>query len=815
LLSRSQISFTCLDTIRGGSSLFAADIPILESSNGYDEDLRVLVVHEETEQRHFLVERVQNRRYALCRLASWFRMDDFVKLEKPCDELRIQSKRIAREVPQCGGAWWAKASVSVEPPVGCAASVEPPKDATNQVKTVSKATHSPVVGNRVLPDNQDSLKQSAFQVEANPEAGEEASKLDADRTQNPLEELTRQYLDALYLSRTSLAYFSKGPMARARAAFCGTTDSSGPVTDLINFLRSAILSSDVMDKKYREHLADLIKEVSPDGTADTKSKPSKKRKWKAKRDKLGFFTIERENAEKWWRVTNEQMIPTQDQDTHLHEYSSRLRNREMFLQIMLILEILALESTASSEKGSADTLNSQTKESEEQGNAKRKKKKEMDISAVLESLLDRLCIWYSLASSTPSKPEAGSTGKKHDPSDEMRGFCTEIIIPFYMSRIPQQASMVSKRLGGPRGPTVLGRKPSDGPNKPGEPASRKVPDKKPRKPLTRVSTDTLNQVGRQVPSLQRSATDLEPLIKRERSETPRFMADVPPARSRKHAPGPVSTKRASLLHEVSFSKREVDLSAMSQASEAKVRKKAEVEQKLRDAISTLKKPNRALAVEDVAKSTDESFAKAIARSRPSVGQRKASERTNQIMITATPRHTKSFSSRRQRMQAEQSSLEHSEPTPAVPSSSARLKASNFQIPGSTPAVPQTGHRSRTVVDVADTPSRGFAKFMPMGLARPPGTLLESPTAMRSAPVDQTPMRCRKMPMLLATPAARYSQPHRHPDESQEEEIHEDSASDVPVESASQSRELHTAGRERGSNTIYDALGWDDSYEDLL
>jgi hypothetical protein len=771
-------------------------------------------VHEETERRHYLVERVQKRRYALCRLASWFRVEDFVKLEKHCDELHIQSKRVARDVPQCGGAWWAKASVSVEPPIGCAASAKPPKDATNEVETVWKAKGSPAVGNCALPDNQDSLEQSAFRVEANPEADEEASKLDVDRAQNPLEELTRQYLDALYLSRTSLAYFSKGPMARARAAFSGTTDSSGPVTDLTIFLRGAILSSDVMDKKYREHIADLIKEVSPDGTADVKSKPSKKRKWKAKRDKLGFFTIERENAEKWWKVIDEQMSPTQDQDTHLHKHTSRLRNREMFLQIMLILEILALESTASSEKGSADP---QTKESGEQGDAKRKKKKETDIGAVLESLLDRLCIWYSLASSTPSKPEAGSTGKKHDPSDEMRGFCTEIIIPFYMSRIPQQASMVSKRLGGPRGPTVLGRKSSDGPNKPGEPASRKVPEKKPRKPLTRVSTDTLNQVGRQVPLLQRSATDLEPLIKRERSETPRLMADVPPARSRKHAPGPVSTKRASLLHEVSFSKREVDLSAMSQASEAKVRKKAEVEQKLRDAISTLKKPNRALAIEEVAKSTDESFAKAIAKSRPSVSQRKASERTNQIMITATPRHTKSFSSRRQRMQAEESSLEHSEPTPAVPSSSARLKAGIFQIPGSTPAVPQTGHRSRTVVDVADTPSRGFAKFMPMGLARPPGTLLESPTAMRSASVDQTPIRCRKMPMLLATPAARYSLSHRRPDESQEEEeaAHEDSASDVPAESASQSRELHMVGRERGSNTIYDALGWDDSYEDLL
>jgi hypothetical protein len=589
-------------------------------------------------------------------------------------------------------------------------------------------------------------------------------------------------------------------------------ESSGSVTELTSFLRGAVLSSDAIDKKYREHITDLIKDLSPDVTAEAKHKPSsRKRKWKAKRDKSGFFTDEKDYVGRWWKTIDEQISPAQDQNTETNKHSSRLRNREMFLQVMLILELLALESMPSSEKPPAETTELSTKESQEHADTKRKKKKETDISAVLESLLDRLCIWASLAATTPSKPDAGITDKKPDPSDDMRGFCTEIIIPFYMSRIPQQASMVSKRLGGPRGPTVLARKSSDGPNKPGNPASRKIPEKKPRKPLTRVSTDTLNQVGKPLPSLQRSATDLNLLIKREGSEAPRSLADVPPARSRKHAPGPVSTKRASLLHEVSFSKREVDLSAMSQASEAKVRKKAEVEQKLRDAISTLKKPNRAMATEDVAKSTDESFAKAIAKSRPSLGQRKSSEMTNQIMITATPRHTKSFSSRRQRMQSEERSFDHFEPTPAVPSSSARLKAAPFETFGSTPAVPQTGHRSRNAVDVAETPSRGFAKFMPTGLSRQPGTLLESPTAMRGVPVAQTPIRCPKIPALLATPATKFPVSRSRSDG----DIDPDSAFRVNDGLLLQRRSPDHVANERGSTMIYDALGWDDAYEDLL
>ena len=49
----------------------------------------------------------------------------------------------------------------------------------------------------------------------------------------------------------------------------------------------------------------------------------------------------------------------------------------------------------------------------------------------------------------------------------------------------------------------------------------------------------------------------------------------------------------------------VDLSAMSQVSEAKIRKKAEVEEKLKEAIAALKKPNRALATKEVAQNAEQ------------------------------------------------------------------------------------------------------------------------------------------------------------------------------------------------------------------
>ena len=53
-----------------------------------------------------------------------------------------------------------------------------------------------------------------------------------------------------------------------------------------------------------------------------------------------------------------------------------------------------------------------------------------------------------------------------------------------------------------------------------------------------------------------------------------------------------------------FSQREVDLSAVSQATEAKLKRKASVEQELKGAIATLKRPNPRLAVKELMESAE-------------------------------------------------------------------------------------------------------------------------------------------------------------------------------------------------------------------
>jgi len=107
----------------------------------------------------------------------------------------------------------------------------------------------------------------------------------------------------------------------------------------------------------------------------------------------------------------------------------------------------------------------------------------------------------------------------------------------------------------------------------------------------------------QSPSLLRSATapvSALPGLKRESSEV--SLSDIP-------------LKRPSVEKSKRYSQREVDLSVISIATEEKLRRKASVEEELRGAIATLKKPNRSLAVKELNESFEQRLPGAGASSR--------------------------------------------------------------------------------------------------------------------------------------------------------------------------------------------------------
>ncbi|KAI9877739.1 MAG: hypothetical protein M1823_007057, partial [Watsoniomyces obsoletus] len=136
-----------------------------------------------------------------------------------------------------------------------------------------------------------------------------------------------------------------------------------------------------------------------------------------------------------------------------------LRVRETLAQLTLMLEVIALEAL-STYKPPPDVYLAENETQpldDTQTKPKKRKRKLDDVSLQLDLLLDRLCIWHATEEAgildfdtKPTQQYDDSEGNTKDgASDRLRGFCVEVIIPFYMNRLPEQALMINKKLGGP------------------------------------------------------------------------------------------------------------------------------------------------------------------------------------------------------------------------------------------------------------------------------------------------------------------------------------------------------------------------------
>ena len=250
------------------------------------------------------------------------------------------------------------------------------------------------------------------------------------------------YQEALYKSKTSLAYFAKGPLSRARASFASGNLPSEGFERLTEVLRSLILSLNLMDKKYRETLPGLVRElptftVSEDEIADSKTPNRiKVRKSKQKLGKDGLYPMEQIQITQWWlsripTVSACDSSETRDEATTMMILEQRARETQ--LQIILVLEVLALEATAPTETA-------QTREPGDKGHIekKQKRKKQQNLNMLLDLFIDRLSIWQSMdiernrntappqkESFTPTTNSDGSNSR----NDHLREFCIDVVLP--------------------------------------------------------------------------------------------------------------------------------------------------------------------------------------------------------------------------------------------------------------------------------------------------------------------------------------------------------------------------------------------------
>lgn len=202
-----------------------------------------------------------------------------------------------------------------------------------------------------------------------------------------------------------------------------------------------------MDKKYGETLPNLVKKLPMATLSDDENgavvealqkKPRKSKKCTI--GKKGLYPEEELNIARWW-ISRKTATDVQDtaicQEESIKARVLMQRAREIQLQIILILETLALEISMPEIK--LENIPSQALgEDHHDPTRKQKSRKPKDLNTVLDLLVDRLCIWQSM---NTDEAESSSNGdietpqKRSNGTDQssrlnsLRVFCVDVVIP--------------------------------------------------------------------------------------------------------------------------------------------------------------------------------------------------------------------------------------------------------------------------------------------------------------------------------------------------------------------------------------------------
>lgn len=654
-------------------------------------------------------------------------------------------------------------------------------------------------------------------------------------------------LQTLYTSKSTLAYFAKSTLARTRATLGSFTTAS--ISDLAEFYRNRLITSKKMDVKYRDTIPKIIEsailQVSPtQGGEKPFSKCSRKKLSSRKKlGKDGLYAGEEAFIRTWWLnrdVAKNDSKSVDLRDQAMQALLKELRNRETQLQIILILEILTLE-LKQDVKSEVDVPIAGLKEEPDDDDptsvlAKTPSKinKKRDLRPDLDILVDRLCIYQSVSTIEPittdaEKKQNGGCG--NEVSDKLRDFCCNVILPFYRHKAPDLVKEISRKLGGPNlSPKrpIPSRATSGVRTKSGtanDTHRRSIP----RRTLERVLSEEQSSRQSSPPMLMRSAT--APMGGSGSLDSVETISRP--------------SSRGSLHKSHSFTNRQVDLVASSNAHNAKRKKLANLakqKEELDAAIHALKKPNRGLVGMEIMAEAEKRREERASSCRSTLG-RSSSDQSHGVQITATPRKGENLGG----TSGKESSLNQASTTQVE--DRAHLMLGEPVIPSSTvkPVDKQPSQllckNSDAVMTkraihpaVHETPSRGsFKTSNPLSLATstralwhpsPPATVYSAPhppliqatpstNRLRAdlAEVESTPLRMTKS----NRPVTMFQSLKKA------EVTIETAFRDAPIVSVragkAMQRAMHPAGAgvvvNKEASSIYASLGWDDEVDDLL
>ncbi|OBT69328.1 hypothetical protein VE03_01150 [Pseudogymnoascus sp. 23342-1-I1] len=730
LLSRSDFPLSCLDRYRPAASalpdsrLYESHVKILELEQRIGSTPVILIAQLDDNKALYAVEYESKGLYVLFKLGSWV---DLGKLCSVAVVSRPFTKSQKHGSPQDVAGRGTPANNAFSPVESdkynkkkrlaieeIQSMVKRPSTSQSLNIEQTASTESPSM---VLPLEtiQNAQPDPVASVQPLQDAG-----LEQPRAEDILDSVRSQYLDTLYLSKVSTAYFAKGPLSRARAAFHLDLDSTLHMKDLTQFLDSLVLPTNILDKKYKDGLQEFVSTLDPgmesDLDADTKTRPKKRKSKKVKLGKNGLYNTEDSFIKSWWENHDaDAEVPGTARDDTTRSRISKLRVREILLQIILILETLALQKLCPpSDPDDGLPLPAVTEAASGDKTVRNKVKKPRDLPALVAVHLDRLSIWSLSAGEGTSTSKSGTNSTTNltttggsDATDILRNFCLEVVVPFFSARLPSLCDTICRKLGGPRvssparPPMKKSSSMSSTTTSRPSAISKKTASTESRRSLQRALTDEKLQARSKsrrpsvAISLLRSATApvLPPGLKREGSEAS-SLSSIPMMNSQSQ-----HTSRTAIQKSRNLSQTENDLSLGTLPD--RNTKKANIEAELKYAISALKKPNRQLAGQTT---VDLAEKRAIAGASQSRKAKKPTRnpgfenmRPGGVQILATPKKPRNQNMGSQsQLFPERLAEPELEPSFVPPSSISRVPSSGHRlaIPDSSPPLYRTAPASR-------------------------------------------------------------------------------------------------------------------------
>ncbi|RVD84274.1 uncharacterized protein DFL_006035 [Arthrobotrys flagrans] len=755
ILPRDSISIDWANS-KTNSRLFNADIPALNA-----EDV-ILIVKYENSRQLAAIQRVGHPRSGVYTL---FRLSNHVNV----GPVKTMAAHLKKEI----GKWWKPTELDDE---GAESEPEEWWEESNVDQSILvnalQGVHVTPGSRQLNLDKVLTATKSLTIAKAKPALTPKIAPLPpaappTDKDSTPefgLARLRQQYYSLLYTSKSSLQYFPKTSLSRARVLFPTNDESPASRLDLLLCLENMVMSVEECDEKYRAG----IREVSnarrvQSGATDQMTNDQLESAIvppKCLRDNEIKYVL------KWLKSLSDDDGPIrslEQEDIHLQKCTTELRTRETELQVIVILEILAIKANLSEEKmkeyeklKKAADRRRRRREKTEQGDSreKKKRKKKMDLLVLLDLLVDRLCIWHSIG--TGEEPKS-SQPKPKDAKDRLKHFCIEIVLAFYSSRLPSLCEDIRCKC---TGKIKQPRKEHD----------LAIEDEKTQLDVSQIESqyatpDTMEDpslfsksVYGSRPALSRSLTAPAGRPQLERAESS-FSASL-------HGESQDTTfdfaaqvsqdkeaMKTSFRGGITNTKKTAERRVVEMAPRAKRRKtEGDDESQLKDAIKNIAKPNRLAVAEEMVSASAQRMKITGRKPKKTI---RIPVATNTVQVAATPRkNTRTLKLLERKHNVPGAITEEEDPIPPssqiVPQSTVRGAKRNSEERDEVQATPSKAPRmdghSRTVLHQHDAQRLNVLQSSPLCISatpmRPKRTFMESlnpgPNSKPNAFISNTP-----------------------------------------------------------------------------